>query len=208
MNLDDLKNFKFDLETIKNISPEDVRNFISDRQALVLSVALALITGLVITVILNGRFKEYAQLNSQLEILSAKEQPIKDYDKVIKEAQQFLTTIPPAISESNIISFITDLANRRQIQVDSFDPVQVKTRSFFRETKLSFKFEAISFQKALLFIHDLESSKFLIKIDDINMQKTATTPSEDKKKDVFVSLNLSITSIELINNDKKKNKKK
>ncbi len=208
MNLDDLKNFKVDFEAIKHITPQDIKNFINERQALVLSSVLVLIALIVMGVIINVRSAEYYKLSEQLKVLRSKEQPINDYEKVLKDMQAIYKLIPSALSENNMIPFVAETANKRGIQIDSFEPPQTIIRSFYRETKISFICGVTSFQNALLFIHDLESSKFLLKVDSVNISKveaSSETPSQGEKG---INLSLSITSIELLNNDQKKSKKK
>ncbi len=204
MILDKLRNLSFNLDAIKDISPEDVRNFINERQSAVLAVILFLAGFIIMAVILNLRFTEHANLTAQLEVLRSKEQPVKDYEKITKEYHSFLNSLPPSLSENDMISFVAGKANHRNIQVDSFEPAEVKTKSFYRETTLGFSCNAASFQNILLFLHDLENSKFLVKVDLLDIKKTTIQDTED----FMMSFTLTITSIQLINNEQKKPKKK
>ena len=108
MNLNDLKNIKIDLNSLKNFSLEDIRNFINEQQVLALNLVIGFSMILVMGFVVNMHVQEYAVLKKKVGDLSAKEDPVHHYEKVMKQSAAFWKTVPSAVPEDQMISFINE----------------------------------------------------------------------------------------------------
>ena len=205
MNLDSLKNFKFDANALKNFSVEDIRTFINEQQVLALNIAIgvgALVAGVFVV---NMRIQEYSDLKLRLDELVVKEEPAHKYEKLLKKTQDFLRTVPATLSEENVIPYLTDLADRHHVVINELQPPYARVEGFYREVRVSFVCSVADFHSALIFLNDLENSKYMIKINSwsLNLRKEGENADDPRTKQGFL-MGLDISSMQLMENDKKK----
>ncbi|MBF0122026.1 MAG: hypothetical protein HQL21_01295 [Candidatus Omnitrophica bacterium] len=122
-------------------------------------VFIFLASGIVIT-----RLNKVADLDRQIIDLTAKKLPVEVKRKVLQEKKDFLTKAAPGLPEKKFISFLTGLAEKRGIIISEFEPVTVQNKDFYSTTNISFSCSVSSFSKALLFLKDLETSPYSLKI--------------------------------------------
>jgi hypothetical protein len=209
MNLEDLKNIKIDMNALKNISMADVRNFINEQQVLALNIAIALGAVIVGLILLHIRLEEYGKLKRQLNSLVVKEEPARKYDKSLKKTRDFLKTLHPSLAEEDVIPYLTQFADRHHVVISELRPPQTRVEAFYREVNILMVCSMASFHEALMFFNDLENSEFLFKINSLSMSPQQNAKSlDDPRLKSQLTVSLDISSIQLMENDNKKQKNK
>ncbi len=231
MNTPDLKKFKIDpgrfssvsvddlkklLYNIKNLKPEDLREFINEKQALVLYLIIVIVFLIWAAITANVRYSEYSDYKMKVSALLAKEVPVREYQDALKARKAFVGTIPLALSDADLVSFITQTATDLNIQINSFEPVRRTSSGFFRTVSIRFLCSGMTFQDALAFVRDLEKGKHFVKvnscsinssINEFEMRDDQTAVAENQTK-FSLSMILDVASIALVENDKKNLQKK
>jgi hypothetical protein len=199
MNLNSLKDIKFDLKALKNISIADIRNFINEQQVLSLNIAIGLSALFAAVVVLNAQFQEYSKLKLRLNELTVKEEPARAYDKILKRTGDFMQEIPAALSEEDVIPYLTQITNRHHIVIKELQPPYTTTEGFYREVRVSFVCSVTDFHEALVFINDLENSKYMIKVNSWSFvpQKTGRDADDPRLKPGLL-MSLDISSMRLM----------
>ncbi len=204
MNLDNFKNIKIDINSLKNLSFEDVRNFINEQQVLALNIAIGLGALIVGMFVINMRFQEYTNLKLRMDELVVKEEPARNYEKILKKAQNFLEKVPSNLSEENLIPYLTEIADRHNITINELQPPYVRIEGFYREVRISLVCSVKDFRNALIFVNDLESSKYMLKVNSwvINPEKKEQEIDDPRAQPRFL-MSLDISSMQLMENDNK-----
>ena len=202
-----------------NYSPDELREFVNERKIEVLSVVMVLLAIYGAFMIYSNRIKEIGGIELQIKLLEQKEKPAQEYQNVLDENKAYTFSLPPAMIENKFISELTAWAGRRGIRIKSFYPPKTKTEGFYLSTSISMSCAANNFYDAMLFLSDIERSKYALKINSFsatadasiydqntvsgrNVNKTATGDGRSP----VINMDLLIVSTELI--EKEKNDKK
>ncbi len=208
MSFNDLKNIKFDVNRLKSFSWQDVRNFVNEQQVLALNIVIAVGSLLIVSFFMNARIQEYSKVKEDLSALEMKEDPVRQYEKTVKESARAFQAFPEALSEDQMVSFITQMAARHQIVIDEFKPPVTNFNAFYQEMTVSLVCSVSKFQDALFFVNGIETSNLAFKVNSWSVRP------KDVPRDRFVDLSsglvmsIEISSIELTDNAQRKPKKK
>jgi hypothetical protein len=199
MNLDSFKNIKLDLNALKNFSIEDVRNFINEQQVLALNIAIALAAFTVGAFVVNMRLQEYVNLKSSLDELVVKEEPAHKYDKLLKDKHAFFRTVPATLSEEEAIPYLAQLADKHNVTINELQPPYERVEGFYREVRVVFSCSVANFHDAMMFMNDIESSKYMLKVNSWSFSpKDKGLVVEDPRVQSGLSMSLDISSMRLI----------
>lgn len=199
MNLDSLKNIKIDVNALKNFSIEDVRNFINEQQVLALNIVIALAAVIVGVFVIHMRLEEYLSLKQSLDELVVKEEPARRYEKLLKEKKSLLGTLPQALSEEEVIPYLTQLADQHRVVINELQPPYERVQGFYREVKVVFVCSVANFHDAVLFVNDMENSKYMFKINSWSLSpKEKGLAMEDPRTRSGLQMFLDISSMRLM----------
>jgi hypothetical protein len=185
---------KFDVNALKNFSLEDVRNFINEQQVLALNIAIGLGALTVGIFVVHMRLEEYFNLKADLDELVVKEEPAHHYDKIIKERRVFLQTVPSTLSEEELIPYLTQLADKHNVVINELQPPYERVEGFYREVRMLFSCSVADFQDAMVFVNDIENSKYMLKVNSLSFslkQKEEATDDPRAKPGLVMSLDIS-----------------
>ncbi|GEM_PF-6369950 len=213
MNLDRMKKLKINLDDIRSFSLGDVRDFVNQQQVLALTIVIIMAVVVILIYVFNLRSQEYQSLKSQMEVLQLKEEPVRGYEQSVKLKGDFWRKIPPFLPGERLIPYVTSVATLRHITIDAFEPLQLVPGGFYSSVNIVFSCSALSFKDALLFIHDMEASGYLIKVDSWTMKKApekyAADGSETAGAQTGVVMTVAVSSVKLMeSNDNKSSRKK
>ncbi len=205
MKFSDLKNIKIDINALKNLSLKDIRNFVNENQVLSLNIAIAGATIFLMVFVVQARIGEYVKLKSELDEISGKEATVRQYEKVIKEARDFWKAVPGGVPDEQMISFITQAATRRNITISTFDPPRSSAAGFYNEVTVDLVCTARGFKDLLLFVNDLESSQYLVKVNSLSFKEQGSRGAKGQSSagDPMLALEINVSSVELMRNAKK-----
>ncbi len=154
----------------------------------------------------NGMISE---LDQKIADYSSKEDPLKEYKKTQEENKEFLTAAPLSLSEGSFINEIASMASKRNIKILSYVPVSPTVAGFYQKINVNMNCAADSFQDAMLFLKDVESSPFSIRIDawSAGVDPRAQIDAGNKASEA-ISMQITFSSIHLNEKDAKKDKNK
>jgi hypothetical protein len=161
-----------------NYSSEELRELVNERKAEVLSVVIVLLAIYGAYMMYDSRAKEIGGIELQIKLLEEKEQPAKEYQKVMEENKAYVSSLPPAMAENKFISELTAWAGHRGIRIKSFDPPKTKIEGFYRSTSIKMVCTADDFYIALLFLSDVERAKYALKVDSFNASADASSNAQ------------------------------
>jgi hypothetical protein len=155
----------FDPSAIKNLTVEDVKDFLIAKKFEVLSVVI-LIAGVAGTVVISSNATNEADLLSdQVRVLREKVDPIKKYKKAEEEKSRIVQSLPRALAEDDFISTLTDIAGKRGVRITDFVPPTVQESQYFRKLTSRITCVASTFREAVSFVNDIEKSEYALRIE-------------------------------------------
>jgi hypothetical protein len=191
--------------------PDQLRELINEKKIEIVSVLVIIAAIFGAYMLFNSRSMEIANIEREIKLLMEKETPATQLQKIQDENADYLKSLPPAIAENKFISEITSWAGQRGIKITSFDPPQTKVESFYSQTSMRLTCTADGFRSALLFLSDIEHSKYALKIDywNANVDQTALVQNlgldpgakknpPGKKKSARLTLEIMVVSTDLI----------
>ncbi|MEI8012004.1 MAG: hypothetical protein WCI27_05930 [Candidatus Omnitrophota bacterium] len=217
MNFNNLKNIKFNLNDLKKfnltdltkLTDRDVRDYVNQHSLLVINIAIVSAAVIVFFVFLNITMNEYKSLKLKQELLIKKEQPLRNYEKASKDLADFIQGMRTSLPPMKFISYITGKATLHHVVINVFNPLQMASLGYYNTVNLAFTASATKFKDMMLFIHDLEASEYMTKIDSLSLQNVIGGNSLDGKAgNNFIQVIISVSALQLVENDGNKNSKK
>ncbi len=193
------------------MTPDEMRNFIIERKWEVSCISAVVLTLFCAYMLFNSRSQQVAGLDEDVRQLAEKEKPVQDYQNILKENKAYMDSLPPAIADNKFITELTAWAGKRNIRIRTFEPPQSSNEGFYRRTLVKMSCTASGFRDALLFLSDIERSKYAVKVVSWNA-KTGVGDVESfgedtVKTDSGLSIELSVVTTGLLESGKDAKKK-
>jgi Tfp pilus assembly protein PilO len=181
MNLNDLKAKIPDLSKIdiKDIDINKIKEELLDRKELVIQVGIGVVAFFMIVSMVSGSGKEVKQLKAKIKSMQAKSDIIAQYKKSQAEIDEFLKSLPPSFTEDEIITLVTDLADKNKVKISTFtpnSPGEEDGKKSYLKTSIQFSLQAGDYKDVVRLISDIENSKLHIK--SCNIQGINGGPEE------------------------------
>ncbi len=204
MNLDDLKNFEIYLNNPSKFI-KDCNHYVNQNLVLATNSLIVLLGFCVIVFLTTKNFNQYQSLASRKKILQSKRQPIQDLEQSNKYLTDYMCKMPLGLVKADFISYVTGRATRRRITIDAFNPLQTSNDGFFRSICMSFSASSLNVKDMLLFVHDMESSGYMIKLDSLLIKYN---PVNSGVQTDAMTLDVTISLLQLVEDNEHKNFKK
>lgn len=182
MNLANLK--KID---IKKIDIAKIRSYLLKRQDVLINYASVFLTAFIMFKIFSGQQEQMQNLKIQASQMEKKIVVIAKVDRALKELNALVSSLPTGIPESALIDQVTDLAEKSNIDIVTFYPIETEENEFYKYSHISLQISTDQYKNFLRFIHDIESSSFNLRVDqwsgslDSRSQPTQFSRGENKK---------------------------
>jgi hypothetical protein len=168
MNLNDLKSKIPDLSKIdiKDIDINKIKDELLDRKELMIQIGLGVFAFFMVVSMVGGSGKEVKQLKTKITSMQAKSDVIAQYKKSQADIDEFLKSLPPSLSEGQIITLVTDLADKNKVKISTFtpnSPAEDDNKKSYQKTSIQFSLQALDYKSMIRLIADIESSKLHVK---------------------------------------------
>ena len=161
LNLDKI-NSDFDL---KDLDAEKILKLIIEHQNSI--IKLVLLIGVLL--IGGGMFNDYHRKGQVLQVQMTKAQEkldvIKSRKTALDELKKFKSSVSKNLSESELITLISEYAKSHNVAITSLSPGESKDMGLYDNLSVSFQATSDSFKNLLLFLRKIEKSDFPIMVD-------------------------------------------
>lgn len=183
---------------------EEILFLLKEKKEQAIAIAMVVCAGLFLYMFLGDNMTSIGELNQKITDYEQKEAPLKAYQKTQEENKAFFASAPMSLSEGSFINEIAAIASKRNVKILSYVPMSPTVAGFYQKININMNCEAGSFQQAMFFLKDVESSPLSIRVDtwSANMpsQLNNSYDSEQKIKET-ISMQVTFSSIHL--NEKK-----
>ncbi len=168
MNLKDLKAKIPDLSKIdiKDIDINKIKEELLDRKELVIQIGIGVVAFFMVVSMVSGSGKEVKQLKTKIKSMQAKSDIITQYKKSQTDIDEFLKSLPPSLTEDQIITLVTDLADKNKVKISTFTPnppSDEDRKKSYLKTSIQFSLQAGDYKNMVRLISDIENSKLHVK---------------------------------------------
>ena len=111
-------------------------------------------------------------LSTQMSDAQQKIAAIKDRDAAVVNINNFKSSIPQNLTESELITLISQFAKSYNVTITSLTPGGSDNLGLYDLLDVAFDASSNSFKNILLFIRKIETSKFPLRIDSWSGQET------------------------------------
>ena len=160
MNISDLKDID-----LKNIDLHGVLDSLRTRKEVFLRVVF--IVGGIFGAFFaySNRQSEEVRLHQQIPLLEEKTQAIDNFKKSELEKKNFLEDFPDTLGEDELKDFAIELADKHHLKIKSISSVDTTSDNYFQRLNLQMSFTTEDFTELVLFIHEIESSGYAMRVD-------------------------------------------
>lgn len=181
MNLRDLKNVN-----IKKIEIAKIRAYLLKRQDILMNLTAVLLTVFMMFKIFSSQQEQAQNLKIQVNQMEKKIAVIAKYDRASQELNAFVESLPIGIPESALIDKMTDFAEKSNIHIVTFSPMQTEENEFYQHNRVALQISANQYKDFLRFIQDIESSSLNLRVDQWSGQleshaSVQSSMAKDKK---------------------------
>jgi hypothetical protein len=189
---------------IKDIDINKIKDQLIEQKELVLQIGLGVVTFFMIISMMGGCQKEISKYKSQINSMQSKSGIIDQYKKSQSDVDTFLKSLPPSLSEDQIIDLVTDLADKNKIKILTFTPTASRneSRKIYQETAIQFSMQADTYKSMVRMIAAIERSKSILQVKNCSVQSVTTTsvepgPQGERTSSTFLNFRIEVASLEV-----------
>ncbi len=179
MNLKSL--LQSDMSDLKNVKLDDVRSKLQSRPMTVIRLLLVIMAvGAVIFGWSTGN-KRKQELITELGEKQKKLQIFQELQLVKNDYDSFLKALPKPIDRDSMIKEISELAEKKEVQIVSFVPGERKLNDLVKANILEMNINADSYENLTGFIESIERSPYLMRVEKWSGRMVETMSKDGKQ---------------------------
>jgi len=202
MNISDL--LKLDIKDLQKIDYKKLVEELRKRPDALINIVVVLITAIIFFNLTSSHQKESKKLKRDIKKLTEKVEEIDRFNKAQQELDSFLDTLPGALPEDEFVNTLTDLAVKRNIQIESFSPTNTKSTPFSDTITIELNLSLDSYKNLWLFIHDIENSQYALKINNwqgymtqVYSQQNQFISRQQKPAKAVINSRISLSTVKI-----------
>ena len=151
----------------------------------------------------NNRQSELHRLQAQAPLLEEKTTAIENFKKSETKKKNFLEDFPQSLDEDELKDFVTDLAVKYHIKIQSFSSIDASSNENYELLSLELNFIVEDFVTLVLFINELESSEYALRVDNwqgqmnMNEQYSRGRSGVEEKNKSPIGSRVKITTLKI-----------
>ena len=154
-----------DIKDLKNIKLGDVRSQLQSRPMAGLKVILVILAaGILLYGWSTGNKRKQALMNERGE-KQKKFQVFQNLQSVKTDRDSFFKSLPQMIEQETLVKVISDLAEKHDIQIESFSPNQRKFNDLVKANVVELTVTAERYENLAEFIESLEKSPYFLRVE-------------------------------------------
>jgi hypothetical protein len=150
---------------LKEMDLAKIIQILQEKKILVLNIVVIIIA----LFFLKSFYEQFkAKENAQQERIARIQNKIgiiTDYDKKLKELNNYINSLPKEWLEDKIIMQITDYAVANHVEITSFAPGAKRSEATYDLTKVNLSIVASDYSYLIKFIRALEASPYALRVD-------------------------------------------
>ena len=155
---------KMELKNLQNIDYTKLLTKVKGRPDLLITIGAIVAAVFISSKIYIHNSGKMDSTKKEIKALEEKITAINNYKQKEEELKQFVSHIPEPINGNNLMNLLTDLAVKRQIQIESFSPSADRNTPLSDMSGLILNLSSDDYKNLWLFIHDIEQSAYPIHI--------------------------------------------
>lgn len=163
MKVSELKNIN-----INKIDVKQINDFIVKQPNVVVSMIIIFIAMIVSFNFFSEKQNEIKGVKTQVTTMQSKIDAIKQYNQTLTEFNTAFDALPQGLSGPALIDTITEIAQKHNVRVLSFSPIQVQSEEYYDRVIINMSLSAKSYKDLLLFVSEIENSTHNLRVNEWN----------------------------------------
>ncbi|HNV24270.1 MAG TPA: hypothetical protein PLH56_01350 [Candidatus Omnitrophota bacterium] len=164
IKMEDLQKY-FDIEKLKNINADEVKEFILSQPDLIVKIVFIALAFLTVTASFSSYNKKTATLRQEITKMEALLKSVDAFNTTKKEYDDFKKNFPQGLPSSEVLDAISEIANKNNVQIGSFSPTQEKDYPLWQSTTINITTSCENYNKMISFIKTLEDPRYAFRVD-------------------------------------------
>jgi len=159
-----IENLKTDFD-INNIDLKKILLLIDQQKNTFVKIVLIVGSLLVAGLIINDYHAKVQAFNAKISMAQKKIQVLKVRDVAVQNFNDFQSSLPPKLSEVDMITVVSDYAKSCNITVNSLSPADVKDMGLYDQINVKLEAQSNIFKDMMLFLRKIERSHYPLRIE-------------------------------------------
>ncbi|HOY09832.1 MAG TPA: type 4a pilus biogenesis protein PilO [Candidatus Omnitrophota bacterium] len=125
---------------------------------------------------------ESRRITIQINDLLKKKVAMTEYNNAKKSRDDLLNNLPQGLSADTLANVLTTMAIHRGVRLESFSPAKKIDEPLYELTSINLEISSKEYDNIFLFIHDIESSQYNIRIEDFQSTIFDTMVSQRRQQ--------------------------
>ena len=161
----DLNKLNSQLNAIKDMDVTQLIDLVKEHQNFLIKVALVIGSLLMVGVMFNDHRVKDQGLRVQMFQTQQKLDALKARDGVIKDLNDFKSSMPKKLNEFELITLLSNYAGLYHVTIASLSPAESKDMGLYDVINVSFSAASDNFKDLILFLRKIEKSNFPLRVD-------------------------------------------
>lgn len=183
-----------DVKDFKKIDYKKFLDVLRQRPGPSISIVLICVTVLICSNLYLKRRAELKNFKRGSASFTERIKTIGDYVTAKQELTEFIAAIPENIEEGNLVTQLTGFAESRNVTIQSLLPTKKRNESFYDLTGIILEISAKEYKDIWLFIHDIEESPYILRVDKWEGRREWKWRSASNKSRINVRLEIASLS--------------
>jgi Tfp pilus assembly protein PilO len=182
---------------LKNFDARQAKDLLLNQPHIFINVLLFFVAFAVTAKVFVQHGMALSKMKTEITLQGKKLQVVNDHKSVQAEYDVFLKQFLPHMETNVLIKYISDLALKQNIQMQSFTPADAKENDFWLVTKVNINVVSDNYQDIIVFVKQLEESGNFIRIANWNAKLQSSASTDKRPEQVSVVSTMDIESVKL-----------
>ena len=124
---------------------------------------------------------ELRRVTIQINELLNKKTAMDEYNNAKTSHDDLLNNLPQGLSEDTLSNALTTMAIHRGVRLESFSPAKKMDEKLYELTSINLEISSKEYDNIFLFIHDIENSKYNLRIEALQGTILDTLASQRRR---------------------------
>jgi len=180
---------KLDIKDLQKIDYNQLGKEVTKRPDYII-IAVSIIMTLFLSLHFFSKNRKMASaLKLEVQTLEDKVAVIEEYTDTKAELTALQDAIPEPLTQEGLINLVSDFAFKRNLQISSLTPGQTEEEKYHDVISVHVQIESSDFKNIWLFVHDIESSKLALRVDEWRGSRGSSTGSRSRRRPSQANIN-------------------
>jgi hypothetical protein len=174
--------------SLSNLDSDTLLNPLTEHQSLLVKIGVVVGALIIAGLLFNDHHIKDQLLQNKMTQVNEKLEAIKDRNTAVQAVVKFKSSLPPKISENDLIDLITNYVRTFHVNITALSPPQSGRSNLYDTLNVTINGESANFKNMMLFIRAVEGPKSPLEIN-------SWSGREDENGKMSFTMQISVVEI-------------